>query len=410
MHEVNDIVTHLLAFCLGLGCILGAFFVAANTVTINELRANNISINTDGAIGDNPEVSLEDMTVMEAIVEYQKLAKLGDEVDINLMVERYDLILPPTLDRLLTPRSREIPMRILLAPGGTEIMAKEIYLGNVETYECLGEDGEPAHPTDPDAYWYDAENDMVITGLDDIVADLSLYDIFTGQVTSENLLDDIKIADILGYTLGEDGYYYDGDERATGVMALFADCDIFEISDKIKEKEIGHLIGYKYDEENDHWIGEDGKPVHSFMNAVASRNINELDTLEGDLTIGDIIPEDKRSGVISLIPADTHFDEINDAVNDAVMYTPLQFFIENELITFDNTDKLDLYSPTATFAVKEEGENGFIQFQEAQKYYGKIWEPNYDLNGNIISYSVPEWRTQPLEGSFDYIIDILSLP
>ncbi len=405
MHEVNDIVTHLLAFCLGIGCILGALFVAANTVTINELRANNISINTDGAIGDNPEVSLEDMTVMGAIVEYQKLAGFGDEVDINMMVERYDLILPPTLDKLLTPRSREIPMRILLAPGGTEIMAKEIYMGNVETYECLGEDGEPAHPTDPDAYWYDAVNDKVITGLDDIVADLSLYDIFTGQVTSENLLEDIKIADILGYTLGEDGYYYDGDQRATGVMALFADCDIFEMSDEIKKKQIGHLLGYEYNEKGKYWIDEDGTPVHSFMNAVSSRNINDLHTLEDDLTIGDLIPN--RTGVLSLIPADTHFNEINDEVKFAVMNTPLQFFIENDLITFDNADKLDRYSPAATFAVKVEGDNGFIQYQEDQKFYSNIWEPNYGSDGNIISYSVPKWRTQPLKDSFDFIIGIL---
>jgi hypothetical protein len=412
MHQVNDIVTHLVAFFLGIGCIVGALFVAANTVTINELRANNISINTEEVIGENPEVSLEDMTVMGAIVEYQNLSKLGDEVDINMMVGRYDLILPETLDKLLTPRSREIPIRILLAPGGVEMMAKEIYMGNVETYDCLGEDGEPAHPTDPDSYWYDSQNDKVITGLDDIVADLSLYDILTGQVTSNNLLDDIKIADILGYTLGEDGYYYDGEERATGVMALFADCDIFEISDKIKEKEIGHLLGYKYDEVTEHWIDEKGYPVHSFMNAVSSRNINDLHTLEGDLTIGDIIPEEKRSGVISLIPADTHFDEINEAVNDAVKYTPLQFFINEGLVAFDQENKLDILSTAGslitTYEVKNEGEDGYIQFMEAKKYYEKIWTEKKDSSGNVIGYTVPTWRTKPLSQSFDYIVGIIA--
>ncbi len=412
MHEVNDIVSHLLAFCIGVGCIIGALFVAANTITINELRANNISINTEEYIGDDPIVSLEDMTVMGAIIEYQKLAGFGDEVDINMMVERYDLILPPTLDKLLTPRSREIPIRILLAPGGTEILAKEIYMGNVENYECLGADGEPAHPTDVGAYWYDVKNDKVIDGLDNIVANLTLYDILSGGVTSENLLSDVVIADLLGYTLGEDGNYYDGDEKATGVMAIFADCTIFDISDKMKETEIGHLIGYTYNEEEDYWYTEEGEKVHSFMNAVSSRNINSLDTLEDDLTIGDIIPEEKRSGVISLIPADTHFDEINTEVNSAVMYTPLQFFINEELVSFDNNEYLDnislASSDITTYYVKQEGEDGYIQFIEAKKYYETVWTANYDSQGNIISYSVPTWRTKALSKSFDYIVGLIS--
>ena len=154
MRETTRYVALLLAFILGFGCFAGAAYVALNTVTINELRENNVNIDTEKYIGDNPVVSLEDMTIMGAINEYKELSKLGDELNLNVLIERYDLILPDTLDRALTDEARQIPLTQLLSSDGIEIIVSALYIGDIEGYQCLNADGERGDPTDPDSIWF----------------------------------------------------------------------------------------------------------------------------------------------------------------------------------------------------------------------------------------------------------------
>ena len=342
-------------------------------------------------------------------------AKLGDELNLNVLIERYDLILPDTLDRALTDEARQIPLTQLLSSDGIEIIVSALYIGDIEGYQCLNADGERGDPTDPDSIWFNPTTGENVEGLDHIVADFSLGDILHGQVTSENLLEELTIANLLGYTLGEDGKYYQNGTKVTGILGIFADCTIFNISDKIDVTEIGHLIGYEYDEGSSHWVDENGNEVHGFMNAVSSRNINNLGTVMDDLTIGDIIPEeDRQKGLISIIPADTGFANINTAVNDAVMDTPLQFFIDQELVSFSETeDKLDLASKLAYQGGKTDMMTIFkptdADFEENAKFFSEHWEVVKDSYGNVKEYRIPTWRTKPLSESFDFIIGIMSM-
>lgn len=421
MREATKYISFLLCFILGFGCFAGASYVALNTVTINQLRANNININTDEFLGDNPQVPLEDMTVMGALDEFKKLAEMGDDLNIDTLVERYDLILPETVDKLLTPEARQIPISKLLSMEGVDIIVSHLHLGDIEKYERRNLAGEPCDFEEPDSYWYNLTTEERVVGLDAIVADFSLYDILHGQITADNLLSELTIAQLLGYELREDGKYYQNGEKVTGILAIFANCTVFNISEQIEITEIGHLIGYEYDEAKEHWVDEFGVEVHGFMNVVASRHINDLGGVMDDITIGDIIPADQRTGIMSIIPADTGFNNINDAVFNAVKDTPLQFFMNTGLVTFEETTKLDGLSNMVTggitvIKVKTEGEEGYEEFLKACNYYGEVegegghaavWTAVKDSHGNVIEYKVPTWRTKPLSQSFDYILSLI---
>lgn len=433
MRSINQLITHLLVFCLGWGCIVGAILVAVNTVTLNELRANNISINTDEMLGDNPIVSLEDMTIMGAIQEYQELAKMGDEVDINLMVERYDLILPETLEKILTEEARDLPLRQLLGIEGIHMILATVYIGDIEKYQCLNADGTPdGNPKDEGSYWVTQEGKR-ISELEQIIANFNLDDFISGNINTDIILHgDLTLADILGYTKNEEnGKFYDGNgTQVTGVMAVFAECTLDTVDDKINSAKIGELLSYTKDEKGNWCDGineETGepKPVHSFMAAVADESISSLGGLFETITIGQIIPEDQRqTGVISIISPDTKIEEIGTAVNDSVSDTPLQFFINQGLVDFSaqmtvngmtmSMDKLlDFRSNPNTngglnfmvtfLAVDENGdEDDYKAFLKNKEYYGNIWVQ--DENGN---YKVPAWRTKQLSASFSYIIGLM---
>ena len=47
-------------------------------------------------------------------------------------------------------------------------------------------------------------------------------------------------------------------------------------------------------------------------------------------------------------------------------------------------------------------------FETQKGYYGSIWTEVKNGAGQIVAYTVPTWRTQPLSSSFAYIINLLT--
>ena len=314
-----------------------------------------------------------------------------------------------------------MPLKELLSMDGVHTILSTVYIGYIESYECHSADGTPgANPKDEGSYWYNPGTGRKISGLEQIIANYTLDDFIEGNINTDTMLHGVVLADVLGYTYEEElGYWVDSTgNRVTGVMAVFADCTIDDVDERINTAYIGDLIGYTKGEDGIWYeTGENGnlKPVHSFMNAVAERSISTLGTLFQDITIGDIIPENQRTGMISIISPDTKIDGISQAVNDAVKLTPLQFFINQGLVNFDDIDdKLDILSNPETNGVGtnhmvvfkhiNEGEEGYDEFLKHKDYYGEIWQVNEDGN-----YVIPAWRTKLLSVSFSYIIQLVSL-
>ena len=94
------------------------------------------------------------------------------------------------------------------------------------------------------------------------------------------------------------------------------------------------------------------------------------------------------------------------------MNSPLQFFINEGLITFktgegegdDMGNLLDGFSIRDYKIFRPTDED----FNTQKGYYEDVWTEGMDADG--LYYSVPAWRTQPLSSSFGYIIKLITTP
>lgn len=332
-----------LGFAASAGAIAGVAYYAVNSISINkieELTNGAVDIPTEAFLGENPEVDLCNMTIIGMAGEAAQLVSLGEALTINLLVDRYDLILNEQFERFLSPETRNLPIGYLLLEEGRQAFLSTIYIGQIQGFECLNSDGTKGSPSEEGTYWYNPKNETVITGLNEILAGFSLGDIIKGDFHTDEILQNVVLADVLGYKRSEDDTFWldSYGNEVHGIMSVFADCTILTVDEKLKETEIGYLLGY--DIKDDKWceLDENGEyvPVHGFMSVVASKTMDTIGGLMNDLTIGDIIPEEDRVGFIGMIDPDTHFNEIAYEVNGIFEDTPMKTFVENGIITFDS--------------------------------------------------------------------------
>lgn len=425
MYNISKLVALILAFSLGVsvgaGALVGGIAIALGTFTVRDLERNGVPIPDEAFIGENPEVDILDLNAFEFIDEIKELQSFGDDVTIDFIKDRYALILPEKLESALSTEARSTPLKQLLSKDGLSTILSTVYIGNIEKFTCLNANGtEGGDPKDETSYWVNAEGKR-ISGIEEIIADFTLDDFVSGNINTSTLLHGkIVLADVLGYTYNEElGAWYDGNNnKVTGVMSVFADCTLDNVSSKINTVEIGDLIGYTKGTDGK-WYTENEKgdavAVNGFMSKIAENSIDSIDTVFESLEIGDIVPTEDRTGIFSIIPADTKIDDIGSAVNDSIMGSPLQFFINEGLISFvikdeaTNTDKymdkmLDTLSVRDLVTISVDAED----FETQKGYYQSVWTEVKNGAGQVVAYTVPAWRTQPLSTSFAYIINLLT--
>lgn len=421
MFNISKLVALILAFSLGVavgaGALVGGVAFVLSNFTVRDLENSGVPIPDEAFIGEDPEVDILDLTVIEFVDEVKELQTFGDDLTINLIQDRYALIFPEKLDSVLSEETRKTPLKTLLSTEGLHTILDSIYIGDIEKYTCYNADGtEGGNPKDETSYWATADG-RKITGIEDIIADFTLDDFVSGNINTDNLLHGgIVLADVLGYTYNEElgGWYDSSNNKVTGVMAVFADCTIDDVSSKINTVDIGELIGYTKGADGK-WYTKNEKGeselVDGFMSKIADSSINSIDGVFNSIEIGDIVPEADRTGIFSIIPADTKIDEIGSTVNDSIMKSPLQFFVNEGLITFetekdgatkDVSKTLDALSVNDLVTIKVTD----ADFETQKGYYENVWTEVKDTNGNVVEYTVPAWRTQPLNSSFAYIISL----
>ena len=412
------IAAFFLGFSASAGLLIGAAYYAVNSISINkieELTSGQVDIPTEQFIGENPEVDICDLALTDLAKEMAELAAMSDQLTINILINRYDLILAEEVDKILSEDARNIPIASLVTAEGREKLLGNLYVGHMQGFECKNPDGSSGKPSDEDTYWYNPKTDEIITGLNDVLSNISIGDFIAGRISADSVLCDIYIGDIVGYKYDEDlGYWLDAEgNRATGVMAVFADCTVLTVDQKLNTVQIGDLLGYIYNSDMGAWY-EGDNAVHGFMNVVASRTLQDVGGIMDDLTIGDIIPE--RDGIMAIIPAETKFDEIGSVINDSIMTSPLQFFMNQGLVDFgDKAATLDTLASTlynyssananmiTTFTLVNEGQAGYEEFKQNYDYYHNVWTDN----GNG-TYSIATWRTQPMSDSFGFIVGMFT--
>ena len=323
-------------------------------------------------------------------------------------------------------------------------------IGGLYIGEALGYYPE-IDPVTGDEVWCDGVTGEPVTGIMGVFAGCTVYNV-------GDKINTVEIGELLGY-YERDGVWYEKDEngnekRLTGVMAVFAGCQIDKVGDKINEALLGDLLGYEkidddwfqeeengtktkvtgvmavladskmntvgdtledsqlgvllgYEKNGDTWYEQNeltgvyDVPVDGFMSKIAEKNINNMGDAFDDLTVGDMVSEeDRQGGIFAIIAPETPITNIAGAINDSIEDSPLQFFMNEGLITFDD-DTRKVLDKFCTVNVKLHKDNS-----EFKKYYEDKgdWEKEGDF------YLIPEWRTQPLGNSFNYIINLLTTP
>ncbi len=274
-------------------------------------------------------------------------------------------------------------------------------------------------------------------------------------------LNAIKVGELLGFTYDEtEECWYDGDKKATGVTGAIADSDLTHLNERLTHLHVGEVAGYvklnaddanatdgegwyKYDEttqsyvkatgvlgslsdltvdqlgegntmsdqvgkvklaealgysKNDDgvWCDKNDVPLTGIMAALADKPINEMDNAVDGLKIKDVFPGE-RTGLLSIINEDTYINDMDASIDESISNTPLQFFIENGLIAFDEAtmDQLDKAS------VKKGDMKEIDEDMKNSGYYDE-WIEN---NGTA---DIPAWRTQKLSNSFNYIVNLIT--
>lgn len=207
-------------------------------------------------------------------------------------------------DAIVLSRGSSVMAEIAGTPigelGEIESTLKDIKIATLLGYTSIT-DNDGVH-----MYWStgmdENGNPIRATGITASLADLSINDLADGS-TLQSTIDDISLADVMGYTQGEDGKWYKGGEVVSGPMAALAGSKIGTLSNDINNIEIGEMLGYTpvytIDSEGNeilsHWEDSLGNSVDGIMTAFVGLTINDMKNNE---TITDAVQHIKVSDVM----------------------------------------------------------------------------------------------------------------
>lgn len=375
MFGLSKIVALILAFTIGFSLGAGAFFggiaIALSSFTVRDLERNGIPIPDEAFIGENPEVDILDLTLPEFLDELKELQSLGDTLTINRLRDRYALIFPDIVDNVLSDDTCNMPLGNLFGEEGINTVLSSVYIGALEQYECRldTEDGfVEGDPADENSYWVTRDGKR-ITVLEEKIADYNLADFMNGNINTNDILNELTIGNVLGYTQkeGDDAWYDSEGNKVTGIIAAFAGSTINTIGDDIDGVTVGQLLGYEKNED-DEWVDSEGNKITGVIGAFAGSTFDTLSDDISDLTIAKVLGYEKDesgnlvdsegnkvTGVLSVF-ADCAIDGVGNKMKEAKLAELLGYEFENN--KWVNADGEELTGALAALAdCNLEGEN-----------------------------------------------------
>lgn len=141
--------------------------------------------------------------------------------------------------------------------------------------------GEDAKIGDILGYTYDENSDkwldgngVVVSGAVSVFAGLTFGDLSDSSSIS-NKINEMQLADVLGYTKTDDGWVDSNGNEITGIMAVFADSKIGSIGSDLDNIQIGAAMGYELGDD-DKWYNDDGEELTGVMAAFGDLTLSEL--------------------------------------------------------------------------------------------------------------------------------------
>ena len=236
----------------------------------------------------------------------------------------------------------------------------------------------------------------------------------------------LQIGEVAGYVKLPEGdpngkwYYYDtvsGEYlEASGILAELSDLTVNDLTresaltDKIGNVELAVALGYTKNPSTGKWIDKSGVELTGIMAVLADKPISGMSSAVNELTIGDIIPSENRTGLLSIIPANTNINNIGSAIDESLSGTSLQFFINNGLIEFDLS-----ISSQLDYLCYMKGQKVNVNSLDNNEPFDKVKYPDKypgyhidKLTGQSVEWGdmIPAWRTKPLDESFNYLLGL----
>ncbi len=235
----------------------------------------------------------------------------------------------------------------------------EIYIGEIMGWEPVYTD--PADPTSPITGWLDGS--APATGIMASFAGLTV-DEMSNETKVQATIDNMYLYDVLGYTYNEEeGAYYKGETKVTGILNVLAPKKVSEMNDGIGQIYLGEIMGWEpvYTDPADPtspitgWL-DGSAPATGIMASFASLTVDEMSDEDkvqaavNDLYLYDVLGyteqgdgtyKDQNSDAVTGIMgalAGNKVSQISGAVADLTLQ---DVFSESEL----NTGFLSLLDP-----------------------------------------------------------------
>ena len=399
----NRFLSLFLAFLFGFfsfaGILVGAGFIAYNNLSVDFLNKFGANISTEEYFDPNAEVPVDSLTIKQMIAEVEHLSSLGEEVNFDMLAERYGLKMSDEVASFIPEDIRTLPFTEIFAEDGLYKMLECVEVSYVLKYVPEDVISDPlvhklksrtlADVVDMDmGYLFDgievgyilgvnyeknADGEYVMVPADpnkmtimEILAPIDLGDVLADaqagklnvlEVIDENLAD-VTIAHLVnafesvelpealgGKTLGE---LISVDENGSFYI---------DIAGVTKGIDIGGLLGYYYDEADGKWYVDDGK---------SGDERTEADAIFAPIcgiTIDELLePEEGKTVIDVVVDA---FADSNTRLGDLLGYyydeADGKWYVDNGKIGDERTEADAIFAPICGIGIgdiltPEEGE------------------------------------------------------
>lgn len=260
---LGRIITGVLVFVLGFMSCIGAI-VGGGYLAYSRLSLNKVGVDISGILSDKGEVDISSMTLQQLVAEITSIQ--GETWSIDLLVDRYGLILPEELDRFLSDEQKKKDLFSLLSADGIKGILDETYFGKLLGYE---KKKNPAYnPLAPDeeprTIWVNPDTDKKIVGINAVLSDITFGEFLDGGIPTKKITEELSIGDLMELEAKRD-------------LPIFM------------ENEAGELVKVENIDPIVIWMDEDGEEVATIIGALAEKHVDDLITGIDDISLSSVL-------------------------------------------------------------------------------------------------------------------------
>ena len=257
---LGRIIIFFLVFVLGfLSCV--GIFVGGGYLAYTKISLDKLGVNTNGVLSEDAEVDISALPLQGLIAELSTLK--NKKITVDLLVDRYGLILPSDLETLLTEELRKKDLASLFSKSGIEDILSGVYFGNLFGYEQ--KDNPNYSIVNPDAepktIWVDPDTGERVVGVNGALADVTVADFLKNGVPTDDIMEDLTVGELMELTAKSELPVFVKSED--GTLTPADDIDPITV-----------------------WYDKDGDEVSAVVGAIADKHVSDLSTGLDDIVLG----------------------------------------------------------------------------------------------------------------------------